>query len=595
MEEYTLISLAGIIIIGTAAQWLAFRLKLPSILFLLTFGFLAGPVFHFIHPDQLFGHLLFPFISLSVAVILFEGGMDLKLSELKEIGKIVRNLITLGVISTWVMITLASFYLLKLNLPLSILFGAILVVTGPTVIGPLLRHVRPSGRVGDMVKWEGIVNDPIGVLLAVLVFESVLLANWQEAGVLIIAGLLKTVFLSSLIGICSALLLTFLLKRYWIPDALHQVVTLMFIFVAFIVANSLQVESGLLTVTLMGVVMANQNKVAVKHILEFKENLRVLIISILFIILSARLNLEDFHFINWGSIIFLALLIIVIRPLSVIISSIGTDLKWKEKIFISFMAPRGIVAAAMASIFSFELMKVNYSQAAQLVPLTFLVIIGTVGFYGLTITPVSRWMGISKINPQGLLIVGAHRWARLIASKLQTSGFKVILVDSNANNIHLARNDGLSAYHENILQSDIDKIINLDDIGKLLCLTSNDEANALATLRLQDIFGMANVFQLAPESVENEKPDEYSPKYLRGRYLFQKDFNFRKLTELFASGSNFKEIDVDEKTDLARIFDNENSGLVPLFLISQENEIFIFAVDYMPDPLPGNKIICLTA
>lgn len=594
MEQHLLISLAGIIIIGTAAQWLAMRLRLPSILFLLVFGFLAGPVFNFLHPDKIFGNLLFPFVSLSVAVILFEGGMDLKISKLKNIGKIVRNLISVGVLSTWIMVTGAAYYILHLDLSLSILFGAILVVTGPTVIGPLLRHVRPSGRVGEIVKWEGIMNDPIGVLIAVLVFEAILVGNIQEAGALVLVGILKTVFLSSIVGIASGFILTFLLKRYLIPDALHQVVTLMFIFGSFIIANALQHESGLLAVTLMGVFMANQDKVAVKHILEFKENLRVLIISILFIILSARLSLSDFHNLDWRHVTFLVLLIIVIRPVSVCLAALGTDLKWKEKLFISLMAPRGIVAAAMASVFSYELIKANHVQAASLVPLTFMVIVVTVGFYGLVITPVSRFMGISKVNPQGILILGAHSWARLIAKKLQSLGFKVILVDTNRKNIRLAAKEGLSVYYENVLQSDIDEKIDLDDIGKLFCLTSNDEANALATLRFRNIFGMANVYQVAPEFVEGEKAADYAPKYLTGRYLFRTGYDFKRLSEIFASKFTFEEMKITENFNVETFSAKGKDGTLPLFLVKENKELVVIAVDDPPELMLGDTLVYLS-
>jgi NhaP-type Na+/H+ or K+/H+ antiporter len=593
MEEPILQGLVSIIVFGVSAQWLAMRLKLPSILFLLVFGFLAGSVFDIIRPDEIFGDLLFPFVSLCVAVILFEGGMDLKLGDLKEIGKIVRNLISVGMLSTWTMVSFAAYYLLNLNLSLSILIGAILVVTGPTVIGPLLRHVRPSGRVGDVVKWEGIMIDPIGVLLAVLVFQSILVGNFQEARILVIAGILKTVFLSSLLGIVSALVLTFLLKRYWIPEALHQVVTLMFIFGTFFIANSLQIESGLLSVTLMGVVMANQKKVDVKHILDFKENLRVLIISILFIILSARLELSDFQSLNWNHLAFIILLIVVIRPVSILLSSIGTDLNWKEKLFLSLMAPRGIVAAAMASIFSYELIKHNYPQATSLIPITFIVIIATVGFYGLIITPVSRLIGISKINPQGVLILGAHSWARAIAHKLKSLGFKVLLVDSNMNNVRLAQKEDLKAYNENVMQGNIDNKINLDDIGRLLCLTSNEEANALATVRFQDIFGMANVFQLSPESVLSEDVEERTPKHLRGRYLFKQGLDYNQLTKMFTEGATIKEVQLTEELGLPEIMNQNGQDIVPLFLVGADHEIFIYAVDDPPDSAPGQKIISL--
>ncbi|MCA9409511.1 MAG: sodium:proton antiporter, partial [Candidatus Omnitrophica bacterium] len=593
MEEHVLISLAGILVIGTGAQWLAMRLKLPSILFLLIFGFLAGPVIHLIHPDELFGHSLFPIISLSVAIILFEGGMDLKLDELRDIGTIVRNLISIGVLATWIFITAAAYFILHLELSLAVLFGAILVVTGPTVIGPLLRHVRPTGRVGSIVKWEGIMNDPIGVLIAVLVFESIIVGNIQEAGALIIAGVLKTIFFSAVVGVVSAFLLIFLLKRYWIPDALHQVVTLMFIFLTFVISNYFQVESGLLAVTLMGVVMANQKQVSVQHILEFKENLRVLIISILFILLAARLKLSDFQDLNSNSLIFLAVLIFVIRPASIMLSAIGTNLKWKEILFISWMAPRGIVAAAMASIFAYQLQKSGFSQANALVPLVFMVIVATVGLYGLTITPLAHILGLAKKNPQGILMVGGQNWARMLAKKFMAIGIKVIIVDSNKANVRQARKEGIKAYYENVLHENIDEKIDLDDIGRLMCLTSNDEANALAALRFQDIFGSEHVYQLFPEETEGEKAEEYTPKHLRGRYLFRKGLDYPTLTKKFVAKAKIQEVKVTDDFNFDEI-KRQNPQIDPVFLLDKNNILSFFAADDVPHPEPGQRLFVLS-
>ncbi|RMF60442.1 MAG: hypothetical protein D6743_14920, partial [Calditrichaeota bacterium] len=273
MAEHTLTRLASIVVLGIGAQWLAWRLKLPSILFLLVLGFVAGPVSGFLHPDALLGDLLFPVVSVSVAVILFEGGLTLKLPELRGIGGVVLKLVSLGVLVTWFLLSATAYLLLGLNLELSILLGAILVVTGPTVIGPMLRHIRPTAKVGNILKWEGIVIDPIGALLAVLVFEAVVAGETQRAGVLVVTSLLKTIFIGGSVGLLTAGALVFLLKRYWIPDFLQETVTLMLVIVAFVVSNHFQSESGLFSVTLMGMALDNQRAVTVKHILKFGENL----------------------------------------------------------------------------------------------------------------------------------------------------------------------------------------------------------------------------------------------------------------------------------------------------------------------------------
>lgn len=257
MTEDLLVGLASIIVLGIVAQWLAWRLRLPSILLLLIFGFVAGPVTGFLDPDALLGNLLLPIVSLSVAVILFEGGLSLKIAEVRETGSVVRNLISAGVLFTWVISATAAHFILGLNWDLAMPLGAVLVVSGPTVILPLLRYVRPTGQVSSVLKWEGILIDPIGAMLAVLVFEAILVGEVEEATTLAVIGLLKTVLIGGAVGVLGAYVMISLLKRYWIPDFLQEVVSLTWVVSAFTASNLLRTESGLLAVTVMGVALAN--------------------------------------------------------------------------------------------------------------------------------------------------------------------------------------------------------------------------------------------------------------------------------------------------------------------------------------------------
>ena len=455
VTENLLLGLAAIVICGIGAYWIAWRLHLPSILLLLIVGFIVGPVTNFLDPDLIFNHLLFPIISFSVAVILFEGGLNLHLVELREAGRVIRNLVTLGVLGTWLLITAAAFFIFKIGFPLATLLGAILVVTGPTVIIPLLRHIRPTGPVGPIIKWEGMVNDPIGAILAVLVFEAILSVGFHEATTLAITGVVKTLFVSIIIGLLSAQLLLLLLRRHWIPDFLQNPLSLMMVIGAFTLSDLFQSESGLLTVTLMGLMLANQKKVSVKHIIEFKESLRVLLISSLFIILAARMSMENLEFLNFQSFLFVGVIVLVIRPLVVFLCTLKTKLHWKEKLFLAWMAPRGIVAAAVASLFSIELINVGYPGAEYLVPITFLVIISTVAIYGLTSSPLARLLGLATPNPQGTLLIGAHVWSRALAKVLKEEGYPVLLVDTNRENIASARRTNLSAFYASIFSPTI--------------------------------------------------------------------------------------------------------------------------------------------
>jgi len=311
---------------------------------LLIFGFIAGPVTGLIDPNVLFGNLLLPLVSVTVAIILFEGGLSLKFSEVKEVTAVIRNLVTVGVLVSWVLTSLASYLIFGLGLQISILLGAVLVVTGPTVIIPLLRHVRPSGRVGSIIKWEGIIIDPIGAVLAVLVFEVIISGGLEKATAQVVLSIFKTLVIGTVLGLAGAKLVVVILKRHWVPDFLQNPVSLMIVVFVFVCSNVVQVESGFLSVTLMGIALANQKWVSIKHIVEFKENLRVLFISSLFIILASRLTIDELSYVlNFKGFIFLVLMILVVRPLSIFISTYFTDLNLKEKLFLSWMAPRGVL------------------------------------------------------------------------------------------------------------------------------------------------------------------------------------------------------------------------------------------------------------
>lgn len=593
MSEELLVGLATVIVLGIGAQWVAWRLSLPAILLLLIAGFVAGPVTGFFNPNHVFGDLLLPLVSVSVGIILFEGGLSLKFSEFKEIRKAVINLVTIGVLVTWVLGTAASYFLFGLDFRLSVLLGAILVVTGPTVIIPLLRHVRPSGKSGSIMKWEGIVIDPIGAILAVLVFEAILSGGVAEASEQVVLSVIKAALIGTVSGLLGAYLIIVVLRRHWVPDFLQNPVALMTVVAAFTVSNYFQTEAGLLAVTVMGIALANQKWVSVKHIIEFKETLRVLFISSLFIILAARLTENEVAYVlNYKSVIFLVIMFFLVRPLCVFVSTFTSDLNIKEKVFLSWMAPRGIVAAAVSSVFALRLVEAGYEDAEHLVTVTFLVITATVAVYGLTASPLARYLGIASPNPQGVLMVGAHSWARAIAKVLHDSGFQVSLVDSNWSNISAARNDGLKAYYENILLEDISEDVDLDGIGKLLALTSNEEVNSLSALHFVEFFGRAQVYQLSKHSKFSAKSEESIPQHLRGRLLFSPEATFDYLTERFTSGAVIKKISLTDEFDYEAFLTLYEHAL-PLFIIKENGELVVCTTDTKPAPQKGQQLIAL--
>jgi NhaP-type Na+/H+ or K+/H+ antiporter len=589
MDHHVLVGLASLVVLGIASQWLAWRLRLPSILVLLLVGFIAGPVTGFLHPDELLGDLIAPVVSISVGLILFEGGLSLKLPELREIGNVVRNLITIGAFLTWVLGSAGAYFILQLDFSMSILLGSILVVTGPTVIIPLLRDIRPTGQVGKILRWEGILIDPVGVTLAVLVFEGIVLADLQMATAQVVTGFITTIMIGLVIGVPLALILTMLLRRYWIPDYLQNAVTVMVVVGAFAVSDLLQAESGLLTVTIMGIVMANQKATPVKHIIEFKENLGVMLISNLFILLAARLHLDDLVHIGLETIAFVAFLILIVRPAVVFVSTLGSELDWRSRVFVAWLAPRGIVAAASASIFALELSAIGHPQAELLTPLTFTVIVTTVAVYGLTAGPVARRLGVAEEKAQGVLILGAHPWALELAASIKNVGFRVMLADSNWENIAAARMRGFETHYGDILREDPDDL-ELSGIGRILALTSNDEINSLAALQFIEIFGRSEVYQIS-----SVRPDRSGsvPDHLRGRLLFDEGISYANMVRYFERGAQLKTVSLTQEFTYEMFRSVYSDSAILLFMVDDQGGLNVFATDQPPMPRPGQSIIAL--
>jgi NhaP-type Na+/H+ or K+/H+ antiporter len=604
VDERLVLYLVGVPLLGIAAQWLAWRLRLPAILLLLACGILLG---QFVDPDVLLSEvtggapangprLLFPIVSLAVAVILFEGGLTLSLHELKLGGQVVLRLVTIGAAVTWVFTTLAARWAFDLSAPIAVLVGAILVVTGPTVVGPLLRHVRPVRRVGSIAKWEGIVIDPIGALLAVLVFEQVLAAARAPAleGVLLVIA--RCAVVATMLGFVASRLLIEAVRRYWLPDYLQGVAFLAAALGAFAASNELQQESGLATVTLMGVMLANQRKISIRHVAEFNEHLGVLLVSCLFVVLGSRLNLRDIVGLGWGGMIFLLLLILVVRPAAVLAATIGTATTFRERVFLSFLAPRGIVAAAVSSVFALKVATIAAegplaAQAQQLVPITFLVIVGTVSVYGLAAAPLARWLGLADPNPQGLLIAGASNWIRDVAKAVKDEGFAVLLVDTNDAHVHDARMAGLPAECMNILAEPVQNELDMSGIGRLLAMTPNDEVNAMASRELAHLFGRANVYQLPDSSGDSHRRG--LAQHLRGRLLFAKAATSRELESRFERGAVVKKTKLTEAFTWQDFREHYGPSALLLFVVAGKNALTVCAADQQNEPRPGQTMIAL--
>ncbi|MBX2861338.1 MAG: sodium:proton antiporter [Vampirovibrio sp.] len=566
MHDTFLTTVSLLFVLGIGAQWVAWRLKLPSILLLLLAGILAGPVFGIINTQGFLGSAFQPVVSVCVAIILFEGGLTLRFSELKDTHQTVRNLLTIGVFVTFALITLLAQWFLGLDFRLSLLLGAILVVTGPTVIGPILRHLNAKGEVGSILKWEGILNDPFGAIFSVIIYEAILAGDFAEVGSLLFVGIFKSVLLSLVFGVAGGWILHLLMKRRLLPDFLHNALTLTFVVGSFTLSNTLQPDSGMLTVTLMGIVLANQKHGDVDHILEFKENLRVLILSSLFVLLASQLDLDDFSLLNGNAILFMLALIFIVRPLAVIFSTLNSGLTWREKLFLAWMAPRGIVAAAVVSIMSFRLMDMGYESANTLIPLVFMVIIITIVIYGLTTPLLVKVLDLQNEKPTGIVFLGANDWSIKTGMTLKELGVPVLFLDKNAANIRNARMRSLRNRKGNILSERVMNDLDLNSIGHFVAVTDDDQVNSLGCVRFANTFTHHNIYQIRPGTTP-ESVDEMAPDPLIGRPLFLPTTTTQDVSQRFSSGWQVRQGDVPVKTTLAQVFRANQNQAILMFVV----------------------------
>lgn len=564
-----LVYLTWILALGVAAQWLAWKFKLPSILLLLAFGFGFGR-FTGVHVDDYLaagdGHTnpLLSAVGLFVAIILFEGGLTLKFRELRESGLPILRLCTVAVGLSFALTTVFMMKVLGYDIRIAALVGSILTVTGPTVIAPLLRHVNPTRKMAAIVKWEGIVVDPIGAILGVMVFKIAMAADLASAG----GETLRAIAVMISVGVVGALLLgkavELILKHHLVPHYLQPVFLLALVAVAFTGSNLIEKETGLLTVTVLGIVLANQRSASVRHILEFKENLRTLIISSLFLILSGRVAPADLNATLDKGLILLAFLILVGRPLSVYLSlAFSNRTNLKEKTFLAFLAPRGIVAAAVTSIFALEfeeaanhgrfgveLSAVIAAQSRELVALVFLVIVGSVSVYGLAAAPLARRLGLASRNATGVLFAGADPWARAAAKALHDDGHRVMLIDTNFSNVAAAKMLGLDAHRANILSEFAEEELDFNGLGHLIAGTPNDEVNSMAAHRFIHHFSTSGVWQLAPSDADGHHKKAAAGE-LRSRICFSGSPRQATLAARVVAGQVMK------KTQITGVFDYE--------------------------------------
>ncbi|WP_240474304.1 cation:proton antiporter [Intrasporangium chromatireducens] len=556
-----------VIAVSVVCQWVAWRLGIPSILLLLLVGFGIGQV---VRADEVLGHdLLFDGVRLTVGIILFEGSLSLRFKQIQDLRHPVRRLCSTTVLAAWVMITAAA-WLLGFDLRVALLVGAILVVTGPTVINPILRSLRPTRRVSSLLRWEGIIVDPIGAILALLVFQAVLSGEASQAFPAVLVSLGRTILVAFGLGIGLGALLEVLMRRRAVPDFLHGVAFLAAATTALVVSDALQPESGLLTVTVLGVFLGNRPKLHLEHVAEFKEHLQVLFVGALFIVLAGRITPEQLVAVAPRAFAFLAVLVLLVRPVSVFLGLLGTRVTRNERLLLASMAPRGIVAAAVTSIFALGFGQAADSltrqaanagsaersgliaeaaeldrlaaEASQLVPLVFIVIVCTVAIYGLGISRVAERLGLASANPQGVVFVGVNTWVVDTAKLLRDLGIPVLIVARNYASLAGARMAGVPTLTANILSEFAVKDMDLAGMGYFIACTPQDEINATAAREFRRVFGGAHSYQLHRDGrstgTGNDKRD--TAGHLTARYAFLPQLSRAEMDTRMTSGMTIK-------------------------------------------------------
>jgi len=584
-----MLELAGIIILGILAQWVAWKFKIPAILPLILIGLLVGPIAaEFLSEDGskwiepvwngkkgLFpGDGLYYFVSLAISIILFEGGLTLKRSEIKSVGPVITKLITLGSAITFFGAGITTYYVFNLSWELSFLFAALIIVTGPTVITPILRNIPLKKNVSAVLKWEGILIDPIGALVAVLVFEFISVGGGSGFTKTALIEFGKILLFGTTFGFTFAHALAFAINKNMIPHYLLNVVSLSTVLLVFVESEIFAHESGLLAVVVMGMVLGNNKLENIKELLYFKESISVLLISILFILLAANINIEDMMLLyNWKTALLFGIVIFVIRPLAVFLSTTGSKLKTNEKLFISWVGPRGIVAAGIASLFGSKLLKAGVEGAEYITPLVFMIVLGTVLLNATTARLFSKLVGVFLKTSNGIIIVGASNFARLIATYLKKNDRRVVLIDNNVDNINKAKSIGLEAIEGNVYSDELYEDVELNDVGYLLALTGSPTLNEYALEKFTPIFGENGAFRII--STDEMKAGDLQTK----KHLFTHKDDFLNLSEVVRDFPLVNEVAINSNEHYDSLLKeiNEEQHAIPMFIKDKNDEIHIIS------------------
>lgn len=502
------------VLAGISAQVVAAYLKVPSIVFLLLFGILLGRNgLHLLHPQQL-GDGLEVIVALSVAIILFEGGLNLSLKEIAQVSGSLRNLVTLGTLITLAGAGMAAHWLAEFPWAIAFLYGSLVVVTGPTVVGPLIKQVQVDRSVATILEGEGVLIDPVGAILAVVVLETIFKTNVTvEADLIeILTGLLLRLGIGVGVGVLGGWLMSFFLKRAtFLSEDINNLAVLAGVWGVFGGAQYLISESGLMATVATGMFLNSSSLPDERLLRRFKGKLTILCVSVLFILLAADLSLRSIVALGWGSVLTVLTLMLVVRPISVLICTWNSGLTWQQKCFVAWIAPRGIVSASVASLFAILLTDAGINGGDAIKALVFLTIIMTVFIQGLTARWLALALGITTATATGAIIIGCTPLGRLMARLFQAQEEPIVIIDTELEACQAAEAEGLRVIHSSALDPNVLEAAGMKSMGTLIALTSNAEVNLVLAQRALEEFKPPRVWAIFPTQVGEENAN-HRPK-----------------------------------------------------------------------------------
>jgi NhaP-type Na+/H+ or K+/H+ antiporter len=594
MIESILFNLMLVGFLGIASQWAAWRFKLPAIVVMSIVGLLAGPILGLINPEEVFGELYEPLISMAVAIILFEGSLNLDFREVRGLGKPVFRIVTIGAFLAWILGSLGAHYVAGLSWAVAFVIGGLFIVTGPTVILPLLRQSKLKPRPAAILKWEGIIVDPFGALLAVFAFEIINFLISEDATILKLVSFFAASLFAILLGWALGRFTGFLFEKGHVPEFLKSPVVFALVLAGFSVSDQITHETGLLAVTAMGMTLANMHIASISDMRHFKENISVLLTSTIFVMLTASLTVDTLlEIFDWQIIGFVLLMLFIVRPLSIWLSTIGTDLSKREKILVGWIAPRGIVALTVSSYFASVLLDKGFKDASILTSLTFALVFATVCAHGFSIKWLASKLKLANDEHPGVILVGGSAFSTEFAKALRELKIPTLIADSSWQRLYSARKAGLPFYSGEILSEKTEYRLDMTPYDYMIAATELDSYNALVCTSFISEFGRNNLYQLNLRNQSGEDLEEMVHT-IGGNIVFQDGPTWEELNKRVECGDVFRKTTVTEKYPFKSYMEDIEEGTILLLIQKPTGKVEFFRNEASPRVEEGDIVVSLT-